>query len=189
MSNDITRLTGELVEPSAVLDTETFMQPTLPDADNYDLKPHQLKAAQAVMINDLTYKKRGIKRKPFKQLAHELGIDEDTLLKYRALPEFQRYIKDSVQLSASSSVSMAISRLHQLADGSITGTPSLRAIEMLLEMAGVYSKSTKHEVSVHQPSFTAQVSDEDIARIIQRADSDVIEVEEIPNANDGDTIE
>lgn len=189
MSNDITRLTDEMseaLEPSAVLDEETFMQPTLPDADNYDLKPHQLKAAQAVLLNDLTYKRRGIKRKSYQQLAAELGISHDTLVRYRALPEFQRYIKDSVQLSASSSVPMAISRLHQLADGSITGTPSLRAIEMILEMAGVYSKSTKHEINVQQPSISAQVSDDELARIIQRADTDIIEAEEIPN---GDTTE
>jgi len=178
MTNDITRLTEELVEPSAILDDETFMQPTLPDAANYDLKPHQIKAAQAVLLNDLTYKRRGVKRKPYQQVATELGISHDTLVRYRAMPEFQRYIKDCVQLSASSSVPMAISRLHQLADGSITGTPSLRAIEMILEMAGVYSKSTKHEVSVQQPTVQMQISDEELARIIERADADIIELDE-----------
>jgi len=184
MSNDMTKLTDELteaLEPSAVLDNETFMQPTLPDADNYDLKPHQVKAAQAVILNDMTYKRRGLKRKSYQQLAAELGISHDTLVRYRALPEFQRYIKDCVQMSASSSITMALTRLEQLADGSITGTPSLRAIEMILEMGGVYSKSTKHEINVQQPSFNAQVSDEELARIIGRADADVIEVEEIPN--------
>lgn len=181
MTNDMTKLIDELseaLEPSAVLDDEKFMQPTLPDADNYDLKPHQLKSAQAVILNDMTYKRRGLKRKTYQQVAADLGISHDTLVRYRALPEFQRYIKDCVQMSASSSITMALTRLEQLADGSITGTPSLRAIEMILEMGGIYSKSTKHEVSVHQPAMTAQVSDDDLARIIARADqSDIIEME------------
>lgn len=192
MSNDIARLTDELteaLEPSAVLDSETFMQPTLPDADNYDLKPHQLKAAQAVILNDMTYKRRGLKRKTYQQLAEDLGISHDTLVRYRALPEFQRYVKDCVQMSANSSITMALTRLEQLADGSITGTPSIRAIEIILEIGGVYKKSTKHEVSVQQPSFNAQVSDEELARIIQRADADTIDMVEVDDDKQDDTIE
>lgn len=180
MTNEIKAI-EEQYEPAEVLESESFMQPTLPDAENYDLKPHQIKAAQAVMINDMTFKKRGSNRKPYKQIATELGIDEDTLIRYRAMPEFQRYVRDSVQMSAGSAIPMAITRLQQLADGSITGTPSIRAIEMLLEMAGVYSKSTKHEVSVQQPMLQAQVTDDDIARIIAKADADVIEMTDDTN--------
>ena len=192
MTNDITRLTDELseaLEPAEVLDSPTFIQPPLPDVEDYDLTPIQMKAAQAVMINDMTIKRKGVKRKPYKQIATELGIDEDTLIRYRALPEFRRFTNDAMRLSVASSIPMAITRLAELADGSITGTPSIRAIEMLLEMDGMYSKSTKHEVSVHQPSVQAQVSDEELARIIQRADADTIEMVEIDSDKQGDTIE
>ncbi len=184
MTNDITRLTGELAEPAEVLDSAEFIQPPLPNVDEYDLTPIQLKAAQAVMFNDMTLKKKGSKRKPYKQIAAELGIDEDTLIRYRALPEFQRFTRDAMQLSVSSSVPMAITRLHQLADGSITGTPSIKAIEMLLEMDGLYSKSSKHEISVQQPTFNTPVSDEELARIIARADVDVIDMETVADDTD-----
>ena len=173
MANELERL-EEQYEPATVLEAETFIQPPLPDVDNYDLSPLQLKAAQAVMINDMTLKKKGAKRKPYKQVAKELGIDEDTLIRYRALPEFQRYVKDAVTLSAASSIPMAIARLQQLADGSITGTPSIRAIEMLLEMGGVYSKSQNHTINVQQPPVQTTVTDAEIERIIAQQ-SDVID--------------
>lgn len=189
MSNDMMKLTDELnevLEPAEVLDSQAFIQPPLPNVEDYDLTPLQLKAAQAVMINDMTLKKKGAKRKPYKQIAADLGIDEDTLIRYRALPEFQRFVRDAMRLSVSSSIPMAITRLTQLADGSITGTPSIRAIEMLLEMDGMYSKSTKHEINVKQPPMTAQVSDEELARIIERADADIIEMADIDNAKDSE---
>lgn len=189
MRNEITQLTGDLtevMEPAEVLDSPVYIQPPLPDIENYDLTPLQLKAAQAVMINDMTIKRKGVKRKPYKQIATELGIDEDTLIRYRALPEFRRFTNDAMRLSVASSIPMAITRLTQLADGSITGTPSIRAIEMLLEMDGMYSKSTKHEVSVQQPSLMAQVSDDELARIIQRADVDTTEMLYISDYKESD---
>lgn len=173
MANELERL-EEQYEPATVLEAETFIQPPLPDVSNYDLTPLQLKAAQAVMINDMTLKKKGAKRKPYKQIAVELGIDEDTLIKYRALPEFQRFVKDAVSMSAASSIPMAITRLHQLADGSITGTPSIRAIEMILEIGGVYSKSQNHNINVQQAQPIQTVSDADIQRIIAQQ-GDIIE--------------
>ncbi|GEM_PF-4255828 len=176
---EATLITDELTmidEPAEVLDTETFIQPPLPNVDEYDLTPLQLKAAQAVMLNDMTLKRKGIKRKPYKQIATELGIDEDTLIRYRALPEFQRFTKDAMQLSVSSSVPMAITRLHQLADGSISGNPSLKAIEMILSMTGLYSTSTKVNVQMEQPTYQAQVSEADLQRIIAQH-GDVIDVE------------
>ncbi len=175
MTNELQQL-EEQYEPASVLDTETFIQPPMPNVEDYDLTVIQLKAAQAVLLNDMTLKKRGNRRKPYKQLASELGIDEDTLIRYRALPEFQRFIKDAAQLSVASSVPMAIARLHQLADGSIAGQPSIKAIQMLLEMAGLYSTSTKVNVQVEQPTYPAQVSDADLQRIIAQH-GDVIDVE------------
>lgn len=175
MKNEIKAI-EEQYEPAEVLDTETFIQPPLPTSEDYDLTPLQLKAAQAVMINDMTLKRRGNKRKTYAQIASELGVSHDTLTRYRALPEFQRYVRDAVSMSASSSVSMAMTRLQQLADGSITGTPSIRAIEMLLEIGGIYSKSTKHEIAMQQPTVQAQVSDADLQRIIAQH-GEVIDVE------------
>lgn len=164
MTNELTTINEEDYDPAEVLDSQTFIQPPMPDVRDYELTPAQIKAAQAVLINDMTLKKRGVARKTYMQLSADLGISHDTLQRYRALPEFARFIRDGAQLAVSSSVPMAITRLHQLADGSF-GTPSIRALEMILEMTGVYSKSQKHEIS-HQYAAQPQVSDAELQRII-----------------------
>lgn len=164
MTNELSNIDETNYEMAEVMNVMDYIQAPMPDVRDYDLTPIQLNAAQAVLINDMTLKKRGVTRKTYIQLAADLGISHDTLQRYRALPEFSRFIRDGAQLAVSSSVPMAITRLHQLADGSF-GTPSIKALEMILEMTGVYSKSQKHEIS-HQYAAPVQVSDAELQRII-----------------------
>ncbi|MGX9136155.1 phBC6A51 family helix-turn-helix protein [Rummeliibacillus sp. JY-2-4R] len=149
-----------ITEPSAMT------APTI-DAKKYDLTPAQLEAAQAVLSNEMTIKRKGNRRKTYQELADELGISHDTLARWRALPEFQRYTKDSAQAFVNSGLAMAVTRLYELADGSITGSPSIKAIEMILSMGGLYSKTQTHEITVAtQSQGMAQVSDEELAEIV-----------------------
>lgn len=149
-----------ITEPSAMV------APTI-DAKKYDLTAAQLAAAQAIISNEMTIKRKGNRRKTYQELADELGISHDTLSRWRALPEFQRYTKDTAQAFVNSGLTMAVARLYELADGSTTGTPSIRAIEMLLTMGNMYSKTQTHEVTVTaQQQGMAQVSDDELAEIV-----------------------
>lgn len=146
----------------------TFVTP-LP-IGSYKLRPGQLKAAQMIVENEMTIKRKGAKRKTYKQLSSELGIDEDTLIKWRGLDEFKRYVKDATQSLIEESMAMAAARLYQLADGSISGNPSVKAIEMILTMGGLLTKTQAHEITVKNALNLTEVSDEELAQIVAEYD-------------------
>ena len=86
-------------------------------------------------------------RRTFQDIAGELGIHHDTLGHWYALPEFQRYKNDIVTLALHDAQAMATARLIEIADGgSITGTPSMKAIKLIMKLSG--RLSDKQEITV-----------------------------------------
>lgn len=142
--------------------------PPIP-TENYDLTSRQLLAAQLITINDSLPKKRSA-RKTYSEIAAEVGISRETLHEYRSLPEFKRYMRDMAQVIADDYVLQALQNLKGLADGSITGTPSIGANMFFLEHAGMVRKQQTHTITVNPTQGMATVSDEDIERIIARAE-------------------
>lgn len=132
------------------------------DTSKYDLTTEELKAASLIISRDMSPKG---KRKTYPAIAEELGVSRKTLWIMRSKSEFQRYVRDAAVAYSHSKVAMAVSRLEELADGTITGTPSIKAISMILEMSGVYNQKQTIE---HVEGTSERVSDEDIQRIIDK---------------------
>jgi hypothetical protein len=114
---------------------------------HYKLKPEQKRAAQMIVANDFLPKKKGVKRQTFIEIAEELGVHRDTLYGWRSLPDFQRYVNDMIDLSINDAQSLAVARLIELANGDQTGTPSIKAIELILQMNGKLKKQYEHQVT------------------------------------------
>lgn len=174
---------AELVEDAAM--ATTFLTPI--PVGKFKLKPEQLKAAQLIVENEMLIKRRGNKRKSYMEIAEEVGVTRASLHNWRSLPEFQRYIKEATQLMVNESLAMATARLYQLADGSITGNPSIKAIELILTMGGLLDKSQKHEITVKQPDSLASVSDVELAQLVAEYsdDDEVIDAESPLELTDG----
>jgi len=134
---------------------------------NYRLTPAQKLAAQMIVANEMTPKKAGIRKKPYTQIAEELGVHRDTLLDWRSLPEFQRFVNDMTALSIGGMQSMAIARLYELANGDQTGTSSIKAIELILQMNGLVKKQYEHNIT-SQPvtNDLKHVSDDELAELV-----------------------
>ena len=138
---------------------------------NYRLTPEQKKAAQMIVANEMTPKKAGVKKKTYIQLAKELGIHRDTLLGWRSLPEFQRFVNDMTALSIGGMHSMAVARLYEMANGDQTGTSSIKAIELILQMNGLVKKQYEHSVTNHiTVNNLKEVSDDELIELIGEYD-------------------
>jgi len=165
MTNEIKEVQqGEIIDR-----VDLDVLPALP-VEDYDLTQRQLLAAQLIIVNDSLPKKRG-QRKTYSEIAAEVGISRETLHEYRSLPDFKRYVRDVAQVIADDYVLQALSNMKQLADGSITGTPSIGANMFFLENAGMVRKKQEHTITMNQPEVQ-QVSDEQLQRIIARATDD-----------------
>lgn len=162
--NEVSTQSNEVTE--VIESAPTVMTPPLPSG-KYKLTPHQVEAAVAIIENEMTVKRKGVRKKTYIEIADELGIHRDTLRNYRSNPEFQRYITDASRLVVANSLPMAVARLYELANGDQTGTSSVKALELLLIMGGLLKKDNKHEITITQgvPDIR-KVSDEDLADII-----------------------
>lgn len=150
----------------------TVMLPPVPSG-KYKLTPAQKKAAAAIIENEMVIKKAGVRKKTYQQIAAELGIHRDTLLSWRSLPEFQRYITDASQLAVADSLAMATARLYELANGDQTGTSSVKAIELILTMGGLLKKANTHEIMIKQDvPDVRNVSDEELSDLIAEYEDD-----------------
>lgn len=136
------------------------------DPGNYELSENELRAATLIMSNDMTPRGSKYKHRSYTEIAEELDIDAVTLWRYRNKPEFQRYIRDASASFVSSVVPLAVARLAELADGSISGTPSIKAIQMILEIGNVYNPKTTVEVSANNNG--EKVSEEQLAAIVAK---------------------
>lgn len=133
----------------------------------YRLTPAQKRAAQMIVANEMTPKKAGLKKKTYMEMAEELGIHRDTLLDWRSMPEFQRFVNDMTALAVSGMQSMAVARLYELANGDQTGTSSIKAVELILQMNGLVKKQYEHSITA-QPMTNdlKQVSDDELIELI-----------------------
>ncbi|WP_409369884.1 phBC6A51 family helix-turn-helix protein [Lysinibacillus sp. 38-6] len=176
MTNEIksTELSELSTEPMADLE----VLPAIP-VDNYDLTPRQLLAAQLIIVNDSLPKKgKGKTRRTYSEIAADVGVSRETLYEYRMLPDFNRYVKDAAQVIANDYVLQALANMKLLADGTISGTPSINANLFFLNNAGMGNTKQQHVVTVNQGVEGSKVTDDEIARIIARAereDADIIE--------------
>ncbi|MGY4690296.1 phBC6A51 family helix-turn-helix protein [Salibacterium sp. K-3] len=134
-------------------------------AGSYRINDQQKKAAQLLAANDMAMKKE---RMSFQDISANIGIHHDTLKTWRSNPEFQRYKNDIVTLSLHDAQAMATSRLIEMADGSITGTPSMKAIELIMKLSG--RLSDKQEITVKNDTSNGMktVSDEELDDIVQQ---------------------
>lgn len=166
MTNEVKH---EAHEVGTVLDSpETVVAPVTP-AGRYKLTPAQQHAATMILTNDLTVKRSGVRRKEFNEIAAELGIHRNTLLDWRSQPEFQRYIDDATRMALSGSVTMAVARLHELADGTQTGTSSIKAIELIMTYAGLLDRKRSVDVNVtHGAPAVASMSDEQLGELLEQ---------------------
>lgn len=148
--------------------------------DNYDLTQRQLLAAQLIIVNDsLPRKGKGNTRRSYSEIAADVGVSRETLYEYRMQPEFNRYVKDAAQVIANDYVLQALTNMKALADGSVTGTPSIGANLFFLNNAGMGNTKQQYEVTVNQGGVGSKVTDDEIARIIARAereDADIIDM-------------
>lgn len=172
-------MTNEMPQVTPEIDYNVL--PPLP-VENYDLRPRELLAAQMMIINDSLPRKSktGKARLTQIEIAEQLGVSRETLHEYRTKPEFQRYVRDATQIIANDYVIQALTNMKALADGSITGTPSIGANMFFLNHAGLGITKQEHSVTVNQGGTVSQVTDEEIARIIARAESDEVEVIDMP---------
>lgn len=136
------------------------------DTQDYDLTPTEIKAATMIVERDMTPRGAKYKRKEYSEIADELGMERTWLYRLRAKPEFQRFSKDVSNSYVAAVIPTAIARLTELADGSSTGTPSIKALEMLLQMSGLYN--SKQTVEVTQQGANKGVSDAELDAIIAK---------------------
>lgn len=144
---------------------ESVMYPVEPDG-KYRLTPQQRQAAQLFIANEMTVKRKGVKKRTLQEIAAEIGVHRDTLYDWRKQPDFQRYIKDTSVLAVSDSVPMAVARLYELANGDQTGTSSVKAIELILTAGGLLTKKIEHTVQQGAPNDMRLASDEEIDDLV-----------------------
>ncbi|MGE7692477.1 phBC6A51 family helix-turn-helix protein [Lysinibacillus sp. NPDC097214] len=175
-------MTNEIKTTELVTEVDLDALPSIP-VENYDLTQRQLLAAQLIIVNDSLPRNGKGKRRSFSEIAADVGVSRETLYEYRMSPEFNRYIKDAAQVIANDYVLQALRNMKGLADGSFSGTPSIGANLFFLNHAGMGNTKQQHEITVNQGGVGSQVSDEDIARIIAKAEQGDVDVIDMPTVD------
>lgn len=134
--------------------------------NDYELSPQEVKAATLIIESNMTPSANKYRHITMVDIAKELGVDRSTLWRIRRKPEFQRYVKDASASFVASAVPMASARLYELANGTQTGTSSIKAIEMILQMGGLYN--AKQTVEIQSDGKQAEVSVEQLDAIIAK---------------------
>ncbi|MET3683646.1 hypothetical protein ABID56_001755 [Alkalibacillus flavidus] len=135
---------------------------TTPKGD-YQLNSTERYAAALMAQNDMNLKGN---RLSIGELADAVDINVRTLYNWRSNPEFQRYRNDIVTLALDDAQAKAAARLIEMAEGKHTGTPSMKAIELVFKLNG--KLSDKHEHYYNGPQQNEKVDVQDLDDIIEQ---------------------
>lgn len=139
---------------------------------DYDLDERDLRAAYLVLDREFTPRKTATGKRSYQDIADEMNIDRDTLLKIRQNDEFKRYVKDVSHAMISEKTPALVDRLMELALGSPSQMQSLKAIMFALEMGGFYNpKGTDVNVTLDKGDKQA-ISDAELAAIAAKYTGD-----------------
>ena len=150
---------SEDYEIKPVQTTEGELASVIPQG-NYKLSDHEKRVAVIIAQNDLNHVRN---RKSISEIAELAGYSERGLYHLRAKAEFQRFRGDIVTLSLNDAQTQATARLLEMVNGTHTGTPSMKAIELLFKLTG--RLSDKQELTIRNGGDAEDLKTADIEDI------------------------
>lgn len=118
----------------------------------YDLTSQQIKAVELIAYND--------EGRSYRAIAGELGITEQSLLRWRAQPDFIRAVNDISESLMDAFLVDAYRDLRKLSRGAKSDGSKLKAIDLILKNRGKLRDVKEANVNVTDERATDSILEE-----------------------------